>query len=168
MKMKEFGREENEVDVLDMEILLIGIGCCSHDVLHSQLLHIHHAFLLTHPIHVHLHRLAHALFSVQPAHLHNPGLGLPSSIMNSLLHHLSFRQGAEALAVNGGLVDEEVVAAIVRGDEAIAFGAVEPLHLAKLLWSSASHGANSLTPLSLSFSLSLSLSLSLSVFLQRS
>jgi len=46
---------------------------------------------------------------------------------------LTFLQRLEAIALNGGEVREEVIAASVRRDEAEAFGIVEPFDSASLL-----------------------------------
>src|ERR1700744_1968219 len=47
-----------------------------------------------------------------------------------VLHPLVLVQGAETVDLNGGVVDEDVGRAVVRGDEAIALVRVEPLHSA--------------------------------------
>ena len=41
---------------------------------------------------------------------------------------LALGEGAEAVGLDGGLVDEEILAAVVGGDEAEPLGVVEPLH----------------------------------------
>ena len=46
------------------------------------------------------------------------------------LNSFPFGQGLEAVALNRAVVDEAVLLAAVRGDEAEAFRVVEPLHLA--------------------------------------
>src|SRR5262249_25423986 len=43
------------------------------------------------------------------------------------LHRLAFLQAAEALVLNGGVVNEHVLA-VLAADETIAFGVIEPLH----------------------------------------
>lgn len=44
------------------------------------------------------------------------------------LDELAFAEGAKAVGFDGGVVDEEVFAAVVWGDKAVAFVVVEPLH----------------------------------------
>lgn len=44
------------------------------------------------------------------------------------LDELADAEGAEAVGLDGGVVDEEVLAAVVWGDEAVALVVVEPLH----------------------------------------
>src|SRR6185312_3230287 len=46
------------------------------------------------------------------------------------LHALAFGEGAEAAALDGGVVDEAILLATFGGDEAKALGVVEPLHSA--------------------------------------
>src|SRR6202012_5705903 len=45
-----------------------------------------------------------------------------------VLNTLVLGQGAEAVDLDGGVVDEDVGGAVVRGDEAVALVRVEPLH----------------------------------------
>lgn len=41
---------------------------------------------------------------------------------------LSLGQGAEPFATNRGIVDKEILASVIRGNEAVSFGVIEPLH----------------------------------------
>src|SRR5207342_2738893 len=53
------------------------------------------------------------------------------ALLALLRHELDLRtlgKGLEALALDAAEVNEEVLAAVVRGDEAIPLGVVEPLH----------------------------------------
>ena len=51
-------------------------------------------------------------------------------LLSGKLDRLSLVKGAEAIHLDFGLVEEQVFAAIVRGDEAEAFGFIEPLYFA--------------------------------------
>ena len=44
------------------------------------------------------------------------------------LDALAFLKGAEAIGLDGGVMDEQIGAVVVRGDEAEAFSVVEPLN----------------------------------------
>src|SRR5207244_9352450 len=49
--------------------------------------------------------------------------------LGCLVFHLrTFGERAEAIAGDRGVVDEEILAAVLRGDEAVPLGVVEPLH----------------------------------------
>src|SRR5207248_7324959 len=45
-----------------------------------------------------------------------------------VLHLLTFREAAKSLHLDGGVVDEHVLAATVGSDEAVTLRVVEPLH----------------------------------------
>eukprot|EP00475_Leptophrys_vorax_P008608 TRINITY_DN1557_c0_g1_i1.p2 TRINITY_DN1557_c0_g1~~TRINITY_DN1557_c0_g1_i1.p2 ORF type:complete len:139 (+),score=13.21 TRINITY_DN1557_c0_g1_i1:767-1183(+) len=54
------------------------------------------------------------------------------ALLDGELDDLVLVEATEALGLDAGLVDEELFAAIIGGDEAEALGAVEPLDLAGL------------------------------------
>src|SRR3954447_5264483 len=56
------------------------------------------------------------------------GLRSLGALGDLVLHLLTFREAAESLHLDGGVVDEHVLAAAIRRDEAVALRVVEPLH----------------------------------------
>ena len=54
------------------------------------------------------------------------------TLLDGVLDRLTLVKAAEALRLDAGLVDEQLLAAIIRGDEAEALGGVEPLDLSGL------------------------------------
>jgi hypothetical protein len=50
------------------------------------------------------------------------------ALLHIVLHLVRFLEGLEAARLDRGEVDEEILAAIVRGDEAETLGVVEPLY----------------------------------------
>src|SRR5689334_15410271 len=60
-------------------------------------------------------------------HFHARSLGALRALGDFELHALAFLQAAEALGVDGREMDEHVLPAVFRRDEAKALGVVEPL-----------------------------------------
>src|SRR5262249_22177535 len=56
------------------------------------------------------------------------GLRALGTAPRGVLDPLILLEGAEAVHLDGGVVDEDVGRAVVRGDEAVALVRVEPLH----------------------------------------
>jgi len=62
----------------------------------------------------------------------NNAVAINARLRDGELDLLALGEGAEALRLDGRLVDEEVLAAVLGGDEAEALGVIEPLHGAAL------------------------------------
>src|SRR3954468_2679838 len=66
--------------------------------------------------------------SRSPDLAHVRGLRPLGALLEFEFHLLAFRQAPEPLRLDGGVVDEHVLAAVVRRDESEALRIIEPLH----------------------------------------
>ncbi|TQE03189.1 hypothetical protein C1H46_011192 [Malus baccata] len=66
--------------------------------------------------------------TIRSCHINCFGFAVITEVCKEL-DGLALRDGAEIVGFDRGLVDEEVLASVVRGDEALALDVVEPPHL---------------------------------------